>query len=462
MVRVLHVYYPVRSLVLLGGEAFVICASFVLAAVIQFGPDSYLVLNYENGFLKIAAISGFALLCAYFVDLYDARRVGTSGELYFRLLIVLSTLSFVLASAGYLFPRFTLGRNCLSIGLIILTVGLFSWRTFFAWLLSLPRLAEPALLLGSGSIANYLADEIQRRRELGIHLVGYVGDRELVGSRNGFQRLGTFSELDAIVAHHRIGHIVITMSERRGRLPLELLLKLKTHGVIVQDGVELYESVTGKLALESIGLSSLVFSPGFRLSRAMRIYKRALSLTFSALALFLSLPLLLLIGAIIRMDSPGPVIFRQRRVGKDGKVFTLYKFRSMHDGVDAGGNCRPAQKEDVRFTRVGRWLRRTRLDELPQLYNILIGDMYFVGPRPFVPEQEEQCGQEIPYYRQRWSIKPGATGWAQIHRGYCATIEDNAEKLAYDLFYIKNMSFGLDLLIVFKTAKILLLGRGSR
>jgi len=169
---------------------------------------------------------------------------------------------------------------------------------------------------------------------------------------------------------------------------------------------------------------------------------------------------MLLIVLAIRLDSPGPAIFRQKRVGRGGKTFTLYKFRSMFDGLQA--DHRPAEKEDDRITRLGSVLRRTRLDELPQLYNILRGDMHFVGPRPFVPEQEHELVTAIPFYNQRWNVKPGATGWAQVNRAYCATVEDNAEKLAYDLFYIKNMSISLDLLILFKTIKILLLGRGGR
>ena len=171
---------------------------------------------------------------------------------------------------------------------------------------------------------------------------------------------------------------------------------------------------------------------------------------------------MILIGLVIRAESAGPAIFRQKRIGQNGTVFTLYKFRSMVDGADQDNYHRPAERTDSRFTSIGRLLRRTRVDELPQLFNILRGDMNFVGPRPFVPSQEYECLEKIPYYRQRWVIKPGATGWAQVNRGYNVTIEDNTDKLAYDLFYIKNMSIGLDLLILIRTVKILLWGRGSQ
>jgi lipopolysaccharide/colanic/teichoic acid biosynthesis glycosyltransferase len=171
---------------------------------------------------------------------------------------------------------------------------------------------------------------------------------------------------------------------------------------------------------------------------------------------------MVLIAFAIRIDSKGAIIFRQPRIGKDGKTFTLFKFRTMYMNADLGGVPLPVQENDNRVTRVGRWLRRVRLDEIPQLYNILLGHMSFVGPRPFVPNQELELAHQIPLYAQRWTVKPGATGWAQVQRGYCATIEDNREKLAYDLFYIKNLSIGLDLLILFKTVKILLLRRGGR
>jgi exopolysaccharide biosynthesis polyprenyl glycosylphosphotransferase len=269
-------------------------------------------------------------------------------------------------------------------------------------------------------------------------------------------------DLAAVVDGECVDQIVITMGERRGALPVEALLRLKSQGVVIRDGAEVYETLTGKVFLESLKLSWLLFSRGFRVSRAMLVYKRATSVIFSSVGLLLALPFMAVIALAIRLDSKGPILFRQERVGLRGVTFKLNKFRSMVDGADADGIYRPVQENDERITRVGRWLRRTRLDELPQLWNVLRGDMYFVGPRPFVPNQERECEEKIPFYIQRWSVRPGATGWAQVNREYCATVGDNVEKLAYDLFYIKNMSVGLDLLIMFKTMKILLLGRGGR
>jgi lipopolysaccharide/colanic/teichoic acid biosynthesis glycosyltransferase len=206
----------------------------------------------------------------------------------------------------------------------------------------------------------------------------------------------------------------------------------------------------------------LLFSSSSHASRKFLLLKQAFSLLLSLFGLLLSFPVLVLIAIAIKLDSKGPLFYCQKRVGKNGKEFTLYKFRTMVDGADLDGQHRPAQANDDRFTRVGRWLRRTRFDEVPQMFNILRGDMDFVGPRPFVPNQERECAHQIPFYSQRWAVKPGVTGWAQINHGYCASIEDNVEKAAYDLYYIKHMSIGLDLFILFRTVKTVLLARGSR
>ena len=258
-----------------------------------------------------------------------------------------------------------------------------------------------------------------------------------------------------------IRRVVITAAERRGTLPLNELLELKANGVQILDGADYYESITGKLSLDSLRLGWLLFSPGFRVGGLLRLYKRAASIVLAVLALAILSPVLAIVALAIRLDSKGPIIFRQARIGEGGKIFMMYKFRTMHTECDNGKHD-PAAHSDSRVTRAGKWLRPPRLDELPQLVNILKGDMAFVGPRPFVPDQEDNYAACIPFYRQRWLIKPGATGWAQINRGYNATLEDNKEKLAYDLFYIKNISAGLDLFIMLSTAKILLLGRGGR
>lgn len=312
-------------------------------------------------------------------------------------------------------------------------------------------------MYGDGPLAEPLIEEIGRRTELGIRVAGFVGGTCPVAGIPSYDN----ADLTELVKRENVRRIVVTMGDRRGRLKVEELLKLKASGVQIQDGPEYYESVTGKIPLESLRLSWLLFSPGFHVPAGLRVYKRLFSLLLGSLAVILTSPLMLLAVIAIRLNSKGPVIFKQKRVGEHGEMFTVYKFRSMYDGSDKM-DLKPAEYGDPRVTSVGYWLRRSRIDELPQLFNIIKGDMAFVGPRPFVPEQEDECVAKIPFYRERWLVKPGATGWAQINRGYNATLEDNKEKLAYDLFYIKNVSVGLDLYILFATLKILLLGKGGR
>ncbi len=463
MVRLFNVYYPTRVLVLLGGETLLVCTSFLLAAFIRFGKDSILRLHYEGGYSQVALAAGICLLCLYYFDLYDTLIISNAREVLTRLIQVLGATCLIMAPLGYILPAARVEIGFFLLGIVLAGLTMAGWRKLFLVVNASSRLARRAVILGTGPQVHSLSQEIEKRREWGVRLVGYIGKSPASpAAMNGLPRLGDMEELASVVERENVAQVIIAMGERRGRLPVDLLLRLKTRGVLVQDGSEVYESLTGKIPLDSLRLSWLLFSPNFPISRPMLVYKRLTSIILSTLGLIVTLPLMAIIAVALRLDSRGPIIFRQKRVGQDGKLFDLYKFRSMHESADPVAQSAPARENDDRFTRVGRWIRRTRLDELPQLYNILRGDMYFIGPRPFVPKQEEDLAEKIPFYRQRWAVKPGATGWAQVNYGYCETVEDNAEKLAYDLFYIRNMSMGLDLLIAFRTVKVLLLGRGSR
>jgi sugar transferase (PEP-CTERM system associated) len=269
-------------------------------------------------------------------------------------------------------------------------------------------------------------------------------------------------DLSDVVTLLRVNRIVVSMSDRRGKLPVGPLLSLKCSGVLIQDGTEVYEAITGKVPIDSIRSGWLLFSPGFRVSRSLMIYKRIASALVSIVGLLLSLPLLPFIILAITLSSPGPILYRQRRVGLDGVVFECLKFRTMRTDAEADTGPTWAADDDPRITRVGGFLRQSRMDEIPQLWNVLKGDMSLVGPRPERPEFVDRLCREIPFYGLRHTVRPGITGWAQISYKYGASIEDAKEKLCYDLFYIKNMSPGLDLLIYFRTIKIILLGRGAR
>jgi exopolysaccharide biosynthesis polyprenyl glycosylphosphotransferase len=252
------------------------------------------------------------------------------------------------------------------------------------------------------------------------------------------------------------------MGERRGKLPLGQLLTLKSHGVHVQDATDVYEAVTGKVPIDSLRLGWLLFSPGFHVSRFLLFYKRLASMVISISGLLLSLPLIPFVALAIKLSSQGPVFYKQHRVGRDGEVFDCYKFRTMRADAEADSGPTWAGDDDPRITPVGRFLRLSRLDEIPQLWNVMKGDMSLVGPRPERPEFVDRLNHQIPHYSLRHTIRPGITGWAQIRYKYAASIEDAKEKLCYDLFYIKNMSPGLDSLIFLHTIKTILLARGAR
>ena len=464
MIRFLNAYFPARTLFLGISEAFLVAFAFVTATVARLGTnDATLMLNYEQGFLKILIVACVFIMCMYYFDLYDSVVLSNRREVLTRLVQVLGTVCILLALLYYAFPKLELGRGIFLIGFLLVALFVFVWRRLFLLVNTMPRFAERTLILGDGPLAKPLIEEIESRSELGVRIVGQL--RHLENGSGGAPQLSETEQFDQLcrqIETYRASRIIIAMGERRGRLPVEALLRLKSRGIRIQDGTEVFEAITGKVPIESLRLSWLLFSPGFHVPRLLLIYKRLFSFLISSICFLITAPIMALVAIAIRLDSPGPTIFKQERIGEGGKPFTLFKFRTMVDGADRDDNYRPAEKADDRFTRVGKLLRRTRIDELPQLFNILRGDMYFVGPRPFVPNQEQECLEKIPYYRQRWAVKPGATGWAQINRGYCVTIEDNTEKLAYDLFYIKNISLGLDLLIMFQTIKILLLSRGSR
>lgn len=456
MVRLFHVYYPVRSLVLLMGEAVVVCASFLLATLVRFGPDAPLVLNYEGGLLKILTVTGCALLCSHYYDLYDPQRLTSSGETVFRILFVMGSLAFLLAAVGYVFPQFMLGNGVFVMGLLILSVGLVGWRIAFSWLAE-RHFRERVYVMGTGEHARAVVEALRSRPGIGMDVVGWAGavgngslTREVLGEK-----------LRALAEQQKIDRVIVAMSDRRGAMPVAELLDLRLAGVKVEEGTSLLEQISGKIEVSELHPSWLIFSDGFRISVPMLVLKRLVSVSVSLACLLVFLPLIPLIAIAIKLSSPGPVLYRQKRVGLNGAIFTCYKFRTMREDAEAAGP-QWAGNDDPRITWVGRWLRSTRLDEVPQLWNVLRGDMSFVGPRPERPEFVEWLTREIPYYQLRHIIRPGLTGWAQINYHYGASLEEAREKLRYDLYYIKNLSVMLDLLIVFQTVKTFLLRRGSR
>jgi sugar transferase (PEP-CTERM system associated) len=472
LIRLLHAYFPVRTLFLWISEACLITCAFLAAAVARLGTGpAAVMLSDQHGSLKIFVVSASIVTCMYYFDLYDSSILGNHREVLVRLIQVLGTVYSVSVFLYYVYPPLELGRGIFVIGLMLVAMVLFFWRRLFFAVNSVPELAQRALILGEGPLADLLQHEFETRAELGLRFVGRIqtiSNANVDVNRDHSDDSGAAVETDPAedlfrtVKLLRANRIVVAMGERRGKLPVEKLLSLKCSGVHVQDGVEVYEAITGKVPIESIRLASLLFSPGCYASRLHLAYKRFASIVVSITGLLLSLPLLPFIILAIKWTSPGPALYRQRRTGREGVVFYCYKFRTMRADAEADTGPSWAKDDDPRITPVGTFLRKSRLDEIPQLWNVLRGDMSMVGPRPERPEFVEELSREIPYYQLRHTIRPGISGWAQISYKYGSSVEDAKEKLRYDLYYIKNMSAGLDLLIICRTLKTILLGRGAK
>lgn len=445
-------------------ESVALLLGLALAAIVRFGRYAPVVLAEEHVLWKGLLVVAVAQICMYLSDLYDLRVSVDRRELFVRTVQALGATALVLAVLYFLAPVLIIGRGVFAIAAAILLTLVIGWRFAFDLLLRRLGARERLLIIGTGEGAVRLARELHdRRQELGVDIVGFIDpDPARLGERiinPGV--IGRVSDIPEIIRREAVDRVVVSLADARGKLPMDELLDLRLTGVSFNHLATVYEDYTGKIALENLRPSWLLFSSGFRVSRLTSCCKRVTDVLFSAFALIAGLPLMLLIAAAIRLTSPGPVLYHQPRVGRNGRVFMLHKFRSMRTDAERGGPAW-ATAGDPRVTRVGRFLRRYRLDELPQVWNILSGQMSLVGPRPERPEFVDQLTKEVRYYAQRHAVKPGLTGWAQVRYTYGASVEDATEKLQHDLFYIKNLSFALDLFIILKTFKIVLLGRGAR
>lgn len=416
------------------------------------------------------ALSLCCVVTFYYNDLYDFRTIRSFPQFLSRLprsfgaaVVLAGFLSYVLVPQAQVSAGPVVTGFLTTAGLLLLiraaSYGVMKSRLFF----------DRVLILGATPLAKSLIVELEARPH--CEVVGVVDD--VLSSAPVVPRhllLGSSQHLRHIIAEARPSRIVAALTERRGRLPVKDLLESRGNGIVVEDGIEVYERLTGKLAIESLMPSNLIFSRDFKKFRLVLAFGRTMSLLVSVIGLVLCAPLLGLIALAIKLDSTGPVFFVQERVGLGGRRFKLIKFRTMHPV--SGHRSEWAKDNGDRITRVGRWLRKFRLDELPQFVNILRGDMNLVGPRPhpasnfelfvLVSRNASESGAPIPYYSFRSMVRPGITGWAQIRYRYANDLEEEMEKLRYDLYYIKYLSMWLDLRILFETVKTVLLGHEMR
>ena len=457
MIRLFNVYYPVRALVLLAVETMVVFTSFLLGMMLAFPDDRYIVLNYEYGYVKVIVATLVVLICSHWFDLYDASRIEAKGEMYFRLFLVPGLLALLLAVVSWVYPNILPGNNASLIGLVLLTVGLVGWRAAYGWLVQQTFMQEKVYVLGTGERALRLVQGLRQRKELGVEVIGWSGNVE-----GALTRDSAAAHLMEVAGSQRVHRVIVAISDRRGTFPVEELLQLRLNGVRIEEATSWLEKISGRIEVDQLYPSWLIFADGFRFSSSFNLMRRALSMLVSLILLLVVLPVLPFVMLAIKLDSKGPVLYRQKRVGRAGHSFYCYKFRTMRQDAEADTGPTWAGDDDPRITRFGKFLRSSRIDEIPQLWCVFKGDMGFVGPRPERPEFVEWLTKEIPYYGVRHAVRPGITGWAQVRYKYGNTIEDAKEKLQYDLFYIKNASLGLDILIMFQTIKIVLLGRGAQ
>jgi len=455
--QVFNRHVSARGLTVFGFETLLISGSILVAARVNGSLDTAI-----GALWKIVLATALCELCFYYNELYDLTLVHSKSELLVRVLQAAGAAAIVLAVVSALMPSLIIGHGIFITSLWIVLIAVPVWRLAFDSLTRDPHLEERVLLIGTGPLALTIARQIRAQHDFAYRIVGFLeepssGDVPAVG----LSVLGTAADLPRLIVQHEVDRIVVCLADRRGRLPIQELLQAKLSGVRVEDAATTYERITGKILTDGLKPSWLIFSDGFRASRATRVAKRVLDMALAGLGLVVAAPLMLLTAIAIRLDSPGPILYRQERVGEGGRVFTLCKFRSMRADAESGTPVWAKDKDD-RVTRVGRFIRLTRLDELPQLWNVVRGDMSFVGPRPERPYFVQQLAAAIPFYMERHAVKPGVTGWAQVKYRYGASVEDAMEKLRYDLYYIKHLSIVFDVTIVIDTVKVILSGRGAK
>jgi sugar transferase (PEP-CTERM system associated) len=465
MLRVFKQYYPILNLFFIIGEGVFIYGCVLMASLIILGMNAFT--SDPWLYIRILLITITCQLCLYYNDLYDFRFTRSFYELGIQLLQTIGIASLILMIVYLIFPICIISISVFFLGVCFVLLLVVFWRFCYSHILNKGLFNQSIILLGSGELAKNIKGEISERKNCGYTVA--VEIPEVIDDLDCSNEISAawfcsknFSILCELAQDLGIKKIVVCFKEKREQFPTKDLLKCRVEGIDVIEGNSFYELLTGKLIVNAMNPSWFIFSDGFRKSTFRLLLKRMADLLLSLIMMVLFSPLIAIISVLIKVDSEGPVIYSQERVGEKGKIFCIHKFRSMV--CDAEKTCGPiwAKCDDERVTRIGRIIRKFRFDEIPQVWNVLKGEMSFVGPRPERGFFVEQLKTIIPYYSERFTVKPGITGWAQVRYVYGASIEDAIEKLNYDLFYIKNMSVLMDLMIVWRTIKIVLFNKGVR
>jgi len=462
MVRLFKVFIPVGTLALLFSECLLITGCFVLAAYLFLPEGPGVFFGAEGGVVGIALVVVAMVAGLYLNDLYSEVQVKSKILLTQQLCFVMGSAFLLEAMVSYVDRNLRMPLHVMLPGGVISLIGCYFWRIFFS-AYALPAMGgERLLLVGGSPLVHEISQYAVNNPSTGLQVLGFVDDVGMAEAAGVPKYLGRLDSLREVAQATAPTRIVVGMRERRNRVPMADLLDLRFSGHIVEEAAITYERISGRVPIRELRPSELIYSGDtVRIHRAL-IYQNSINSILAIVGLIVCFPFMLLTALAVRLTSAGPILYRQVRVGLNGKPFTLFKFRSMRVDAEAATGAVWAARDDPRVTTVGRIIRKVRLDELPQLFNVLKGEMAMVGPRPERPEFVKTLVEQIPYYRQRHAVRPGITGWAQINYKYGETLQDTMVKLEYDLYYIKHISFSLDVYIMLQTLKTMLLSRGSQ
>ncbi len=471
MFRLFNRYWSLTSLMVLIVEAGVVVAALQLAHRLRswiyfgFSAEAPFLYSGPEFWLLSLPVVGTVLFLLYAEGMYEFNEPMDDRRVSIGLLRALTISTIILLILYFTMPQIAFGRAVFAMSMIFILFGLWGCRRALRWALRRHLISERVLIVGSDEAAKDLAREILSRKHLGYRVLGFLSDDPALQGVSivNPKVIGKTDKASELARAHRASVVVVAQQDSRGQVSLNSLMDCKLQGIPVARSSDYYERLTGKVLLDGIRVKSwLIFSQGFVIQRSTLFAKRAIDLAAGAIGLVIAAPLMLLVAIAIKCESRGPVFYRQERVGRNGRLFTLWKFRSMRDDAESVGGAQWAAEVDPRITRIGRFLRKSRLDELPQLWNVLNGSMSLVGPRPERRVFVDRLRLLHPLYEQRHKVRPGLTGWAQIKAAYAASVEESIEKLGFDLYYIKNLSAFLDLSILFSTLRIVLVGRGAR
>jgi len=436
-------------------------ACYVAAYWISGPEDMEVYFLLEDGITRTAIVVLTLIFGIYWADLYENLQVTSALQLCQQFCLITGMAFLGQALVGYVDRQMIMPRWQMLIGSALVIVFLPAWRLAYAPAALKILGRRKILFLGANELVREIASKIKLKPQTGFLAAGYLAPVEVQCEELG-PYLGQVPQIREVYQQVQPALIAVGLTEHRGQLPVHDLLELRMSGAQIQEAGVLYELVTGRVSLLALRPSTLVFSDAIGPERFNVSLQKIYSFVIAAVGVVLAAPIFVLVALAVRLTSPGPVLYRQDRVGFQGRVFKVLKFRSMYTDAEARTGAVWAVKDDPRITPLGRWLRKFRLDELPQLFNVLRGEMAIVGPRPERPEFVKTLTEQIPFYGQRHFVKPGITGWAQISHKYGDTVEDAVTKLEYDLYYLKNLTFSMDLYIMFHTAKVMLLSRGSQ